>query len=229
MSGPRPGYDLRPCRMADVRALCAKFHGYGGTGNSATYIFGVFEAGRVVAGFLWQPPALGACMSVCPEAPYGVLSLSRMVAVPRPDRLLNHISKPLRRQMRTLIDRERWPVLVTYHDEGQGHTGHVYRCSGWRKTTRRLSPAFEDPDTGNRVAPTSSSAGVVKRRAMVKVGDRWIQRWEHWACDKGSAARHIESAGWTRVQIPGKVWRSGNAAHTLVKNPIRDTQGDLFA
>lgn len=34
------------------------------------------------------------------------------------------VSKPLRRQMRVEIDRGRWPVLITYSDEGQGHTGH---------------------------------------------------------------------------------------------------------
>jgi hypothetical protein len=35
--------------------------------------------------------------------------------------------------MNVLIDRTRWPVLVTYSDIGQGHTGHVYKCSGWEK------------------------------------------------------------------------------------------------
>ena len=73
-----------------------------------------------------------------------MLALSRMVAVPREKRELRHISKPLRVQMRRRIDRTRWPVLVTYSDEGQGHTGHVYKCSGWQATERTRRPTFED-------------------------------------------------------------------------------------
>ncbi len=223
-----PAYDLRSCRIGDVRALCERHHGYGGAGNSATYAFGVWEEGAVVAAFLWQPPSLGASKSVCPSAPHGVLSLSRMVAVPRAERRLRHISKPLRRQMRMLIDRGRWPALVTYHDEGQGHTGHVYKCSGWTPTVRRESPAFEDPETGRRVAPTTSGTTLENRRRMVRVGTRWLQRWEQWACTPESAAEHITAAGWVRVPIPGKKWRSGAQAHRWEHNPEPDRQIALF-
>lgn len=123
-----PSYDLRPVPRADVAALCAAHHGYGGAGHAVTYAWGVVEGGRVIAAYAWQPPPPGAARAVCPEAPTGVLALSRMVAVPRDERRLRHVSTPLRRQMRVLIDRGRWPVLVTYSDEGQGHTGHDYRC-----------------------------------------------------------------------------------------------------
>lgn len=94
----------------------------------------------------WQPPPPGAASAVCPEAPFGALALSRMVALPRSERALRHISKPLRQQMRRLIDRTRWPVLVTYSDEGQGHTGHVYKCSGWTPTVRSHRPIRETVD-----------------------------------------------------------------------------------
>ena len=55
-----PAYDLRPCTLADVRALCAAHHGYGSAGNVAVYAFGVFEGGRLVAAYAWQPPPPGA-------------------------------------------------------------------------------------------------------------------------------------------------------------------------
>jgi hypothetical protein len=32
---------------------------------------------------------------------------------------------------RKLIDRERWPALVTYADEWQGHLGGIYRATNW--------------------------------------------------------------------------------------------------
>jgi hypothetical protein len=31
-----------------------------------------------------------------------------------------------------MIDRRRWPVLLTYADTAQGHTGAIYRATNWR-------------------------------------------------------------------------------------------------
>ena len=217
MRNREPAYDLRPCTIAEFRHLFETHHGYGGCGNAAVYAFAVYEHGAPVAAYLWQPPPHGAAAAVCPEAPAGVLALSRMVAVPRSERALQHISRPLRRQMRALIDRTRWPVLVTYSDEGQGHTGHVYLCSGWEKTTR----AEVDTCTvdGVRVSRYSNGKTTMK-------GDRgttWIQRWEHWACPRGEAALWMAEAGWVREAIPGKVWRSGRQAHRWVRRePMRE-------
>jgi hypothetical protein len=170
-------YDLRPCSMAVVRALCAIHHGYGSAGNSATYAFAVYEGDRPVAAYAWQPPPVGAARRVYPEAPSGVL-----VAVPRAERMLNHVSRPLRQQMRRLIDRGRWPVLVTYSDEGQGHTGHVYKCSGWERTERARRPYFTDA-SGARAS--SYSNGAHGGRDLRYAGTTMIQRWEHWACGRG--------------------------------------------
>lgn len=206
--------DLRPCDLATVSALVRAHHGYGSTGASATYAFAVYEAEKPVAAFVWQPPPPGAARGVCPEAPGGVLALSRMVAVPRSERTLRHISKPLRVQMRRLIDRGRWPVLVTYSDEGQGHTGHVYKCSGWERTSRTRRPFFLNAD-GARAS--SYRNGAHGDRPLERGGYTWIQRWEHWCCLRGSAAQHMAAAGWVRTPLPGRVWRSGNPAHTWTR------------
>jgi len=204
-------YDLRACDRATVEALVAKFHGYGSMGASATYAFAVYEEGSPVAAFAWQPPPVGAAKAVCPETPGAVLALSRMVAVPRAARRLRHISKPLRRQMRSMIDRGRWPVLVTYSDEGQGHTGHVYKCSGWQKTTRRKVPFWLDAN-GKRAS--SYSNGRYGSRALTRGGTTTIQRWEHHACPPGEAAEWLKAHGWRRVALPGRTWKSGNQAFT---------------
>ncbi len=208
-----PSYDLRACGLEDVRPMVERHHGYGSLGSVASYVFAVFEDEAPVAGYVWMPPPLGAAKSVCPEAPHGVLALTRMVAVPRDERTLNHISKPLRRQMRTMIDRGRWPVLVTFHDEGQGHTGHVYKCSGWTATTRALRPFHTDED-GRRVS--SYSDGRTVRRKSDADGATWLQRWEHWACVKGAALAHMRAAGWFRVET-GRRWASGRPACTTIK------------
>lgn len=210
--GDSQPYVLRAVDRVDVVALCEQFHGYGGASNTATYSFGVVEDGRVVAGFLWQPPPPGAAKAVCPEFPAGVLALSRMVAVPRSERRLNHVSRPLRRQMKHLIDRSRWPVLITYSDEGQGHSGHVYRCSGWKRTARSTRPTFIDSE-GRRVSSYRAGEHVKAERD----GSTIIQRWEHWACERGDAWAHAEREGWFRVQ-DGR-WRSGRPRFSYTRHP----------
>ena len=150
---------IEPCSLDVVRDLCAEYHGYGSAGGVSVYAWAVIENARAVAGYSWQPPAPGAAVSVCPEAPAGVLALSRMVAVPKAHRALKHVSKPLREQMWRLIDRTRWPVLVTFSDEGQGHTGYVYQCAGWEKTTRKRVPVFEDAE-GRRTSATTARQAV---------------------------------------------------------------------
>lgn len=216
MGAKSPKYTLIPMSLDDVRCLIEENHGYGTVGNVATYVFGVVEqsGARVVAAYVWQPPAPGAAKSVCPEEPAAVLSLSRMAAVPRSDRELRHVSTPLRRQMRDLIDRSRWPVLVTYHDEGQGHCGHVYRCSGWTPTMRARRAVFQD-SSGRRVSKYSN--GADRSSELVRVGDTWLQRWERWACEPGKVKEHMLKGGWERVPIKGKAWRSGNQAFEFVK------------
>lgn len=202
---------MRLCTLAEARGLCERHHGYASAGGSATYAFGIYENERIVAAYLWQPPPPGAARAVCPEAPAGVLALSRMVAVPRDERALRHVSKPLRKQMRAVIDRGRWPVLLTYSDEGQGHTGHVYRCSGWLPTTKARHPTFADP-AGARVSRYSN--GKSSTVGLTRCGMTTLQRWEHWICSRGEAAVWMEMHGWRRVPVPGKVWRSGNQAFT---------------
>lgn len=201
-------YDIRPCTIGDVKVFCSRFHGYHGAGKVAVYAFGVYEDGAIVAAYAWQPPPLGSAKNVCPDAPYGVLALSRMVAVPRAQRRLNHVSKPLRYQMRGLIDRTRWPVLVTYSDEGEGHTGYVYKCSGWQKRGASERPWY----TCNGERVSSYRDGHDDLTGLEKGGMTTIQRWEHWIDPDPKA--WMEVHGWRRVAVPGKRWRSGAQAYT---------------
>lgn len=203
--------------LDDVRALCERYHGYGSAGGVAVYAYGVFEDDRIVAAYAWQPPPPQAAASVCPEAPQGVLALSRMVAVPRAERRLNHVSRPLRRQMRRLIDRTRWPVLVTYSDEGQGHTGHVYKCSGWEKTTKARRPFFVDV---NGLRASSYANGKHGERGLQLGGYTVIQRWEHWVCARGAADEWMRNHGWRREVVPGRFWRSGNPQHRYTRDSL---------
>lgn len=207
-----PAYDLRAAKLADVRPLFVAHHGYRSTGNSATYCFAVYEDDAPVAAFVWQPPPPGAAHSVCPTCPAGVLSLSRMVAVPREQRA-TRLRNPLRRQMRALIDRTRWPVLVTYSDEGQGHTGYIYQITGWQKVGEpRRAPTITTAD-GRRVSRYANGRAVDAPDDAV-LGTTLIQRWQHHV---GPDAAATLARCWDRVEVPGKRWRSGAQAYTYVR------------
>lgn len=203
-----PSFEIRACTKPEVLPLVEAYHSYESMGDSLTYCFGVFEAGTIVAAYVWQPPAPGAARGTCPEAPQAVLMLSRMVAIPRKERRLKHVSKPLKYQMKHLIDRTRWPVLITYSDEGQGHNGWVYQCSGWKPTCKNKRRICEVD--GKRLSAYRNG----KYGELAFTGTTIIQRWEHWICDRGSADSWMSSHGWRKIAVPGKLWRSGNQAYT---------------
>lgn len=203
-------YDIRVAPLSAVRELFDKYHPYKGVGNVFAYVFACYEEEKIVAAFAWTPPPPGCAKSVCPEEPAGVLALSRMVAVPKEERKLKHISKPLMQSMKKHIDRERWPVLVTFSDEAL-HTGWTYQCSGWKRTSRRKSPKFLDANG----ARTSVYAAGGKKQGLTRGVDSFIQRGEHWACPPEQVRNWMEK-GYVHKQIPGK-WKSGAPKFTWEK------------
>lgn len=84
--------------------------------------------GELVGVTLWIPPTRKAAESVAGEGWQGVLTLSRLAVAPEVG--TNGASFLLGRSMR-LIDRERWPWLLTYADANLGHTGAIYRATNW--------------------------------------------------------------------------------------------------
>jgi hypothetical protein len=210
---------IKHVKLSQVKHLFEEHHPYKGVGAIPTYVFAVFENDLPVAAFTWQPATPGTAKSVCPKAPHCVLALSRMVAVPKTERKLKHVSKPLMIQMKQLIDRTRWPVLVTYSDEGLGHTGYVYKCSGWKPTARTRTSTFEKE--GVRV-----SKYVGGRQTKIKAsGTKFLQRWEHWRCAPDEVATWLEKNGWEHVPVNRK-WASGRQAFKWIK--VEDLTNKVF-
>lgn len=77
---------------------------------------------------MWLPPTRKAAETVAGEEWRKVLCLTRLVVAP--DVPANGASFLLGASMR-LVDRERWPWLLTYADSSQGHTGSIYRATNW--------------------------------------------------------------------------------------------------
>ena len=116
-----------------ARGIVEKWHYAKSGANTATFRHGLFPRDRVqddecVGVAWWIPPTKTAAQFLAGDRWRGVLSLSRLAiddSVPK-----NAESFLLRHSMRK-IDRNRWPVLVTYADDWQGHKGTIYLASGW--------------------------------------------------------------------------------------------------
>ena len=225
--------NLINCSLNDVAHLFLKYHGYKSVGGLAVCCQAVIEEGQPVAAFVWNPPPPGPCntLSTAPGGA-GVLALSRMVAVPKEERQLQKLSKPLRKIMRDnhYIDRGRWPILLTYSDSsligpsGRPHSGHVYLCSGWTKDIEVVRPYYENP-TGQRIS--SYTNGHTDLSGKQKAGDTVLTRWIHRVTPYGTEEQWMNQHGWFRTRDDNKRWSSGKIAHSWTWRDPR--QGGLFA
>lgn len=116
----------------DAARLVIAWHYSRTTANTSTYRHGLYPVagawGDPHGVALWIPPTRAAAESVAGEDWGGVLCLHRLAI--EPGMPTNAASFLLGRSMR-LIDRERWPVLLTYADTALGHTGAIYKATNW--------------------------------------------------------------------------------------------------
>lgn len=115
----------------EARRLIRDWHYSRSSPNTSTYRHGLYPAGLLTqcAGVaLWIPPTRRAAEKVAGDDWQGVLALSRFVLDPALP--TNAASFLLAGSMRR-IDRDRWPVLLTYADTAEGHTGVIYRATNW--------------------------------------------------------------------------------------------------
>jgi hypothetical protein len=209
--------------FADILPLLVRHHAYQGGGCVGDVWLCRDAAGDVVAGWMWTPPAPGAARKYAPDCPSAVLSLSRMVAIPKAERSWQ-ISKPLLWLMRHGLDRGRWPVLLTYSDAGAGHKGTAYQASRWKRGETTTAEVWED-SLGQRRTPRVRGGQRVK--GLTRVGTTEITAWTHRVCPVGSERAHMEAAGWRYVEVPGRTWRSGAPMMTW-ERATADVQVPLF-
>lgn len=125
---------VQSCPHSMAVGLIKRQHYAKGAPNTGTYIHGLFRSNcwplvaDIMGAALWIPPTRTAAESVAGDDWQGVLCLSRLVI--HPDVPTNGASFLLGRSMQ-MIDRDRWPYLLTYADTGQGHTGAIYKATNW--------------------------------------------------------------------------------------------------
>lgn len=156
-------YEVRDIPVSLARQLCRWEHYTRGGSNSATFCHGLVhrETNRTDGAAWWIPPTKDAAAAVFPEGEWTrVLCLHRLVVMPGVP--TNGASFLLGRSIRLVRRSGRWDCLVTYADEGEGHTGAIYLATNWepRGVTARES-RWVDPQTGRHVA---RKAGQKTRR-----------------------------------------------------------------
>lgn len=123
---------------------------YAGTGG---YWHGLYKRGEWPWGHVY-----GACVWLA-QVPlmrrFGRLPLVLSRLAIEPEVPSNGASFLIRHSM-ALIDRDRWPILVTYADEGQGHTGAIYEASGWTFDGIGGHVMYRHPGTGQLKASLAS-------------------------------------------------------------------------
>lgn len=129
----KENWEVHPVSIETAICLVKEHHYAHGASKTAVCLHGLFPARafwesdcKGVA--WWIPPTKSAARATYPNNWQGVLSLSRFVIVPGVPK--NACSFLLSRSMK-LIDRRRWPCLVTYADVAQGHKGTIYKACNW--------------------------------------------------------------------------------------------------
>ena len=124
-------WEVRPTALPDAKALVQKHHYAKGGSNTAVYVHGLYlkYTDTLFGVVWWLPPTRVACESVNKPEWKKVLGLSRMVM--RPDTPKNACSFLLAKSIKAIRKERRFVSLVTYADDSQNHTGHVYKASNW--------------------------------------------------------------------------------------------------
>jgi hypothetical protein len=164
--------------MSEAAELVREHHYSKSCANTSVACHGLYHRDDYMTPMgaaLWMPPTPNAARTVA-EDWRSVLCLSRLVILP--DVPTNGASFLLGRSMQ-LLDRERWPVLLTYADTRHGHSGAIYRATNWQEV------------------------------GEVKAGDQWIGPFgEQRGRKRGPrnlSVAELEAAGFTRLPAAPKI------------------------
>ena len=159
--------------LATCQVLVAEHHYARGGSNTATYRHGLFRADEpetCLGVAWWIPPTKSAALATYPNDWRKVLALSRLVIVPGVP--TNGASFLLSRS-RKMIDRRKWPCLVTYADEWRGHTGAIYLADNWKpqgKTTPEAVFVLDGRMVARKAGPVTRTRAEMEALGAVLVG-----------------------------------------------------------
>lgn len=175
----RHDWRIRSVTQAEAVEFISRTHYAMGAPNTSVARHGLcaLDDDKLCGVTLWLPPTKAAAVSVNPDNWQGVLALSRLCIAPGMP--TNSASFLLGASMR-LIDRSKWPTLLTYADTREGHTGAIYRATNWTCLGEvRGSDAWAHALTGerrgrkrggrNRSVEEMAEAGFVRLPTVPKI------------------------------------------------------------
>lgn len=119
---------IADCHFGKARKLVRENHYAHGGSNTFVALHGLYRRSNYeLCGVAWWLPPTRDAAAKHWSKPEAVLTLSRLVIVP--DIPTNAASFLMMASIK-LLD-PRWELLLTYADPSQGHTGAIYRATGW--------------------------------------------------------------------------------------------------
>lgn len=170
-------YVVRNISFRAALAFVRYYHYSAGASKTRVYTHGLFRVGyedddALALGVAWWlPPTIAAARSVSTHNPNGVLSLSRLCVAPCVPK--NGASLLLGGSMR-LIDRQRWPHLLTYADTWRGHDGGIYKATNWKYVG--LTEPHAVFVRGGRVGSTKNGTKTKTHAQMKEAGYELVGR-----------------------------------------------------
>ena len=143
-----------------------------GCSLTCVYMHGLFESatGKLCGVAMWLPPTRVACESVNKDEWRRVLSLTRLVILPGVPK--NACSFLLSRSVKMIQSEGRFVSLVTYADEGEGHTGAIYKAANWTFVgTSKPTPKWIDSEGRQRARKSTKNRTDAE---MIALGCRLV-------------------------------------------------------
>jgi hypothetical protein len=162
--------------LRTAQRIVEKYHYAVGGSNTGTYVHGLFRFNeffdeQCLGVAWWLPPTRSAALATYPINCEGVLSLSRLAILPGVP--ANACSFVVSRS-RKLIDREKWPCLVTYADEWRGHTGAIYRADNWQYVgLTKPQPVYQ---INGRLTSRKAGPRTRTHKEMLALGAEYLGR-----------------------------------------------------
>lgn len=165
----RGDYTVRPSSTVEARPLVERLHYAGGASKTGVAILALVRVDdpATPVGIAWGlPPTRRAAESVSSD-PTSVLSLSRLVI--EPEVPTNGASFLLGQWARWLRRGGIWRTVVTWADEGEGHTGAIYRAANW-EYLGRTKPAWRYRAPDGRLMSKKRGRVTYSHAAMLEMG-----------------------------------------------------------
>jgi hypothetical protein len=146
-----------------------RFHYSRGGANTAVFRHGLFRANdyRCFGIAWWIPPTKAAAVANYDGNWRKVLMLHRLVCVPEAPK--NAASFLIMQSVARIKQSGLWECLLTYADEGQGHTGAIYRATNW-EYLGKTAPEPTFTDVGGRMVSRKAGPHTRTRKEMADLG-----------------------------------------------------------